>query len=304
MYMGMIGLGRMGGNMARRLGRSGISVHGFSLDALAHTDLSSDANIEVVNRVEEMLAALQRPRVVWMMVPAGAATEENIQMLVKQLTSGDIVVDGGNAHYHDSQRRGRLLAEKGIGFVDAGVSGGVWGLEQGYGLMLGGVREHVDAVLPLVRALAPAPDKGWVYCGASGSGHFVKMVHNGIEYGLMQAYAEGFSVLAAKQDLELPLTGIAQAWCHGTVIRSWLLELTAEVLADKASLDVVAAQVADSGEGRWTAKEAIELGIPTPVISAALMARFSSQGSDDFGARVLAMLRNRFGGHVLPRGGH
>jgi 6-phosphogluconate dehydrogenase len=236
-----------------------------------------------------------------MMVPAGAATEENIQMLVKQLTTGDIVVDGGNAHYLDSQRRGRLLAENGIGFVDAGVSGGVWGFEQGYGLMLGGAREHVDAVLPLIRILAPAPDKGWVYCGASGSGHFVKMIHNGTEYGLMQAYAEGFSLLAARQDLELPLAEIARAWCHGTVIRSWLLELTAEVLADKASLDSVAAQIADSGEGRWTAQEAIELGIPTPVISGALMARFASQGSDDFGARVLAMLRNRFGGHELPR---
>jgi len=301
MHMGMIGLGRMGGNMARRLGRSGISVRGFSLDALASTDLASDANITVFNRIEEMLAAIAHPRVVWMMVPAGAATEENIQMLVKQLTTGDIVVDGGNAHYLDSQRRGRLLAASGIGFVDAGVSGGVWGSEQGYGLMLGGAREHVDAVLPLIRILAPAPDKGWVYCGASGSGHFVKMIHNGIEYGLMQAYAEGFSLLAARQDLELPLAEIARAWCHGTVIRSWLLELTAEVLADKTSLESVAAQIADSGEGRWTAQEAIELGIPTPVISGALMARFASQGSDDFGARVLAMLRNRFGGHALPR---
>lgn len=304
MHMGMIGLGRMGGNMARRLGRSGISVHGFSLDAPRRRDLANERNVEVTNRVEEMLAVLEPPRVVWMMVPAGAATEENIQMLIEQLASGDIVVDGGNARYHDSQRRGRLLGEKGIGFVDAGVSGGVWGLEQGYGLMLGGARKHVDAVLPLIHALAPAPDKGWVYCGASGSGHFVKMVHNGIEYGLMQAYTEGFSLLAARQELELPLAEIAQAWCHGTVIRSWLLELTAEVLADKASLDTVAAQVADSGEGRWTAQEAIELGIPIPVMSAALMARFSSQGGDDFGARVLAMLRNRFGGHVLPRGGH
>ncbi len=302
MHMGMIGLGRMGGNMARRLGRGGISVRGFSLDALASTDLASDANIKVFNRIEEMLVALEPPRVVWMMVPAGAATEENIQILAKQLTSGDIVVDGGNAHFHDSQRRGRLLAENGIGFVDAGVSGGVWGFEQGYGLMLGGAREHIDAVLPLIQALAPAPDRGWVYCGASGSGHFVKMIHNGIEYGLMQAYAEGFSLLAARKDLELPLAEIAQAWCHGTVIRSWLLDLTAEVLADKASMDTVAARIEDSGEGRWTAQEAIELGIPSPVISAALMARFASQGSDDFGARMLAMLRNRFGGHVLPRG--
>jgi len=301
MQTGMIGLGRMGGNMARRLGRRGISVHGFSLDAGARTDLANESNVEIKSRIEEMLAALKPPRVVWMMVPAGTATEENIQALAGQLAPGDIVVDGGNAHYRDSQRRGRLLAEKGIGLVDAGVSGGVWGLEQGYGLMLGGACEQVNTILPLVRALAPAGDKGWVYCGPSGAGHFVKMVHNGIEYGLMQAYAEGFSLLAAKQELDLPLAEIAQAWCHGTVIRSWLLELTADVLQNEASLATVAPEVADSGEGRWTAQEAIDLGIPTPVISAALIARFSSQGGDDFGSRVLAMLRNRFGGHGLPR---
>lgn len=303
MHVGMIGLGRMGGNMARRLGRSGISVRGFSLDADAHAQFAGDSNVEVSNRLEDMLPALERPRVVWMMVPAGAATEENIQSLAQKLAPGDIVVDGGNTHYRDSQRRGQLLAGKKVGFVDAGVSGGVWGLEQGYGLMLGGAREDVNAILPLIHALAPAPDRGWVYCGPSGAGHFVKMVHNGIEYGLMQAYAEGFSLLAARSDLELPLGEIAQAWCHGTVIRSWLLELTAVVLQDKGSVGAVAAQVADSGEGRWTAQEAIELGIPIPVINAALMTRFSSQGADDFGARLLARLRHAFGGHPLPRPG-
>lgn len=300
MQTGMIGLGRMGGSMARRLGRRGIRVHGFSLDTDSRTDLANEGNIEVTNRIEDLLAALDPPRVVWIMVPAGAPTEENIHTLAKRLAPSDIVVDGGNAHYRDSQRRGRFLADRGVGFIDAGVSGGIWGLEQGYGLMLGGARDQVDAILPLIHALAPAPDKGWVYCGPSGAGHFVKMVHNGIEYGLMQAYAEGFSLLAAKQDLELPLPEIAQAWCHGTVIRSWLLELTAGVLEDKGSLEAVAARVADSGEGRWAAQEAIDLGIPIPVINAALMARFSSQGSDDFGARLLAMLRNSFGGHVLP----
>jgi 6-phosphogluconate dehydrogenase len=296
----MIGLGRMGGNMARRLGRRAIHVRGFSLDADARAQFAGDGNIDVSNRIEDVLAALQSPRVVWMMVPAGAATEENIELLARQLAPGDIVVDGGNAHYRDSQRRARLLADKKIGFVDAGVSGGVWGLEQGYGLMLGGARGHVDAILPLIRALAPAPDRGWVYCGPSGAGHFVKMVHNGIEYGLMQAYAEGFALLAARPDLELPLGEIAQAWCHGTVIRSWLLELTAGLLQDENSLHAVAAQIADSGEGRWTAQEAIDLGIPIPVINAALMARFSSQGAGDFGARLLARLRNAFGGHQLP----
>jgi 6-phosphogluconate dehydrogenase len=301
MQTGMIGLGRMGGNMARRLARHGISVHGFSLDAARQAALANEEGIEVAGRIEDMLAVLDPPRVVWLMVPAGAATEDNVRILASRLDAGDIVVDGGNAHYRDSQRRARLLADKGIGFVDAGVSGGVWGLEHGYGLMLGGAREQVDVVLPLVRALAPAADKGWVYCGPSGAGHFAKMVHNGIEYGLMQAYAEGFALLAAREDLELPLADIAQAWCHGTVIRSWLLELAAGVLQDRAALDEAAPQVADSGEGRWTAQEAIDLGIPIPAINAALMARFSSQGRGDFGARLLALLRNAFGGHVVPR---
>jgi 6-phosphogluconate dehydrogenase len=296
----MIGLGRMGGNMARRLGRRGIHVRGFSRDVNASAQFASDNNVQVSNRIEDMLAALPGSRVVWLMVPAGAATQDNIELLARQLAPGDIVVDGGNAHYRDSQRRARLLAANKIGFVDAGVSGGVWGLEHGYGLMLGGAREHVDALLPLIQALAPAPDRGWVHCGASGTGHFVKMIHNGIEYGLMQAYAEGFALLAARADLDLPLAEIAQAWCHGTVIRSWLLELTAGVLKKEESLRTVAAQVADSGEGRWTAQEAIDLGVPIPAINAALMARFSSQGAADFGARLLSRLRNVFGGHQLP----
>ncbi|HEU5482428.1 MAG TPA: decarboxylating 6-phosphogluconate dehydrogenase [Sphingomicrobium sp.] len=297
----MIGLGRMGGGMARRLARSDIPVRGFSRDSRANGRFAEDGDVEVSNRLEDMLAALESPRLVWLMVPAGPATEENVASLAQRLAPGDVVVDGANSHYRDSQRRGLLLAERNIGFIDAGVSGGIWGLEQGYGLMLGGSREHVDAILPLIHALAPAPDRGWTHCGPSGAGHFAKMVHNGIEYGLMQAYAEGFSLLAARRDLELPLAEIAQAWCHGTVIRSWLLELTAGVLQDEDSLGAVAAQVADSGEGRWTAQEAIDLGLPIPVINAALMARFSSQGAGDFGARMLAGLRNAFGGHPLPR---
>ncbi|MGH8198094.1 MAG: phosphogluconate dehydrogenase (NAD(+)-dependent, decarboxylating) [Steroidobacteraceae bacterium] len=300
MRAGMIGLGRMGGNMARRLGRRGVSVCGFSRQAAARAEFASERKVEVSNSIDGLLAALETPRVVWIMVPAGAATEENIQVLAQRLAPGEIVIDGGNAHYRDSQRRGRLLADKGIGFVDAGVSGGIWGLEEGYGLMLGGAREHIDAILPLIHALAPAPDRGWVHCGPPGTGHFVKMVHNGIEYGLMQAYAEGFALLAARPDFELPLGDVAQAWCHGTVIRSWLLELIANVLRNEGSLRAVAAQVADSGEGRWTAQEAIELGIPIPVINAALMTRFSSQGAGDFSARLLALLRNAFGGHTLP----
>ena len=300
MRVGMIGLGRMGGGMARRLARSGIPVRGFSRDAGASGRFADDGDVEVSSRFEDMLAALASPRLVWLMVPAGAATEENVGKLAQRLEPGDIVVDGANSHYRDSQRRGLLLAERKIGFVDAGVSGGIWGLEQGYGLMLGGARGHVGAILPVIRALAPAPDRGWVHCGPSGAGHFVKMVHNGIEYGMMQAYAEGFALMAARPDLGLPLGKIAQAWCHGTVIRSWLLELMAGVLQDEGSLRAVAARVDDSGEGRWTAQEAIDLGIPVPVINAALMARFSSQDAGDFGARLLARVRHAFGGHALP----
>jgi len=302
MQVGMIGLGRMGGNMARRLARSGFPVRGFSLDAGTGSQFADAGDIKVSNRLEDMLARLERPRRVWLMVPAGDATEQNVLALAERLEPGDIVIDGANSYYRDSQRRGLKLAERKIGFVDAGVSGGVWGFDQGYGLMLGGAQEHVDAILPLIRALAPAPDRGWIHCGSSGAGHFTKMVHNGIEYGLMQAYAEGFSILAARGDLGLPLAGIAEAWCHGTVIRSWLLELTAGVLKDEGALRGVAARIADSGEGRWTAQEAIELGIPVPAINAALMARFASQGAGDFGARLLAGVRHAFGGHPLPPG--
>ncbi len=300
MQLGIIGLGRMGGNMARRLARHGIDVTGYGLGADTRSAFADEPRIRIASSLEALLATLPAPRMVWLMVPAGEATEANITALAAQLGAGDLVIDGGNARYQDSQRRGALLAKRGIGFLDAGVSGGVWGLEEGYGLMIGGAREHFDRILPLVRALAPAPDKGWVYCGPVGAGHYTKMIHNGIEYGLMQAYAEGFALLAARKDLELPLAEISQAWCHGTVIRSWLLELTAGVLQDPAALGPVGARIADSGEGRWTAHEAIDLGIPAPVISAALMARFASQGADDFGARLLALVRNAFGGHPLP----
>ena len=301
MKIGLVGAGKMGGNMARRWHRGGADVTIFDRSPEALEGLAAVVGIRTVSSLAALVEALPIPRLLWLMLPTGKPTEQTIGELQERLAPGDLVVDGANAHYRDSQRHAKLLGERGIGFVDVGVSGGIWGLENGYGLMLGGDTAAVDRVMPLARILAPSPDKGVVHCGPVGAGHFAKMVHNGIEYGLMQAYAEGFALLAARPDLELPLAEIAEAWCHGTVIRSWLLELTADVLKDRASLNSISARVADSGEGRWTAQEAIDLGIPIPVITAALMSRFSSQDGGDFADRLLAMLRNAFGGHAVPR---
>lgn len=301
MKIGLIGAGKMGGNMAQRWrqGEAEVAVFDRSVEALKA--LSGTDGISTFPSLRKLVEGLPGPRILWLMLPVGAPTADTIEELTSLLDSGDLVVDGANAHYRDSQRYADQLGRRGIKFVDAGVSGGIWGLEYGYGLMLGGSDEDIQRILPLARILAPGENRGWVHCGPVGAGHFTKMVHNGIEYGLMQAYAEGFSLLASKPDLNLPLATIAEAWCHGTVIRSWLLELTAAALKDGDALDNVGAEIADSGEGRWTAKEAIDLGVPTPVISAALMTRFSSQGGADFGGRLLAMLRNKFGGHDLPR---
>jgi len=303
MQIGVVGAGKMGGNMSQRWQRGGADVFVFDRSKAARDALAGIERLRLFDGLAELVAALPAPRLLWMMLPTGLPTDQTVDELKSLLGRGDLVVDGANAHYRDSQRRSKVLAERGIGFVDAGVSGGIWGIEYGYGLMLGGDPEAIERVSPFARMLAPSPEKGLVHCGPVGAGHFAKMVHNGIEYGLMQAYAEGFSLLAARQkDLGLPLADIAEAWCHGTVIRSWLLELTADVLKNRTSLDSIAPEVADSGEGRWTAQEAIDLGIPAPVISAALTARFSSQGGGDFGARLLAMLRNAFGGHAIPKG--
>jgi len=301
MKIGVVGAGKMGGNMAHRWQRGGAEVLVFDRSAEARRALAGIEPAKIFSTLEEIVAALPTPRLLWLMLPTGKPTEQTIDELHERLAPGDLVVDGANAHYRDSQRHATLLGERGVGFVDAGVSGGIWGLENGYGLMLGGDAAAIDRVMPLAKILAPSPDKGLVHCGPVGAGHFAKMVHNGIEYGLMQAYAEGFALLAARPDLELPLAEIAEAWCHGTVIRSWLLELTADVLKDRESLSSVSATVADSGEGRWTAQEAIDLGIPTPVITAALLSRFSSQDRGAFANRLLAMLRNAFGGHAIPR---
>lgn len=301
MQFAMIGLGRMGGNMVRRLARALLPCAVFDRDAAVRSALAAETGATACDDLAALVAALSAPRIVWMMLPAGAPSAETFEQLRSLLKPGDVIVDGANAWYRDSIARGALAAERGIGFVDAGVSGGVWGLDNGYGLMVGGAEVNVAKVEPYLRALAPAADRGWVRCGRAGAGHFAKMVHNGIEYGMMQSYAEGFALLAAKSELQLDVAAIAESWRHGTVIRSWLLDLTAEFLARDASLRDTAPVVADSGEGRWTAIEAIELGVPTPVMTLALLERFSSQGHDDYAHRLLAEMRAAFGGHAVTR---
>jgi 6-phosphogluconate dehydrogenase len=295
----MIGLGRMGGNMARRLARAGHAVLAWDRSLEARAGAAQEPGVQDAGTLEQLVARLPAPRIVWLMLPAGAPTQETLARLVPLLATGDVVIDGGNAMYKDSQRHATELAAHGIHFVDAGVSGGVWGLENGYGLMVGGDASAVRVIEPVLRSLAPAPDRGWVHCGPAGSGHFTKMVHNGIEYGMMQAYAEGLALMQAKTEMRLDLPRITEAWRHGTVIRSWLLDLTAEFLAQDATLESIAPFVADSGEGRWTALESIELGVPTPIMTLALMERFGSQGKDDYTQRLLARMRLAFGGHAV-----
>jgi 6-phosphogluconate dehydrogenase len=299
MNLGMIGLGRMGANMARRLARAGTRVTAFDPTAEARAALDGESGVATVDAIAALLAALPAPRIVWVMVPAGEITQQVLDELAPQLQRGDIVVDGGNAFYKDTVRRAAVFAERGLSLVDAGVSGGVWGLHNGYGLMVGGPKEAVKTITPLLQQLAPAPDRGWVHCGPTGAGHFAKMVHNGIEYGMMQALAEGLALLQAKREFDFDLAAVAEAWRDGTVIRSWLLDLTAGFLHNDAGLESIAPQVADSGEGRWTALEAVDLGVPAPVMSLALMMRFASQGHSDYANRLLAMMRKSFGGHAV-----
>ncbi len=297
----MVGAGRMGGNMVRRLAQTELPSAVYDWDAAARARLATDSGARDCDSLASLVAALESPRIVWLMLPAGAPTEETLAILLGLLATGDLIVDGANAYYRDSERHAREAEARGIAFVDAGVSGGVWGLEKGYGLMVGGTTAAVAQLQPWLAALAPAVDRGWLHCGPAGAGHFVKMVHNGIEYGMMQAYAEGFALMRAKPGFDLDVAAIAESWRHGTVIRSWLLDLTAEALAADSSLDSIAPQVADSGEGRWTAIEATELGVPTPVMSLALMQRFTSQGRGDYAHRLLARMRQAFGGHAVTR---
>ena len=301
MRIGMIGLGRMGANMARRLARGGARVVAWDRDAAARRALAREPRIAAVRDLDALVDELAAPRVIWLMLPAGRASEDAIARLAPLLARGDVLVDGANAHYRDSMRRAEHLAARGLAYVDAGVSGGIWGLANGYTVMLGGEARAVRRVAPFAKLLAPP--KGWLHCGASGAGHYVKMIHNGIEYGLMQAYAEGFALIRSKQEFALDAAAVAELWRHGSVVRSWLLDLIAENLRRDAALDGIAPVVADSGEGRWTAIEAVELGVPAPVISLALAMRFASQGRADYGAKQLAQLRNSFGGHAVEVGG-
>jgi 6-phosphogluconate dehydrogenase len=289
----------MGGNMARRLRRGGIEVVGFNRGAEVTDALATQTGLVAAYSLEELIAALPSPRIVWLMLPAGEITEQSVRQALALLAPGDVLVDGANSFYKDSMRRAGLAAAAGVHYIDAGVSGGIWGLDNGYALMVGGSPQAFALVEPAVRVLAPGPQAGWLHCGPAGSGHFVKMIHNGIEYGMMQAYAEGFALMKSREDFALDLGAIAEMWRHGSVVRSWLLDLTAEFLAADQQLDGVAPVVADSGEGRWTAMEAIEQGVPAPVMSLALMMRYASQGGDEYSAKLLAKMRQGFGGHAL-----
>lgn len=298
MDIGMIGLGRMGGNMAERLRRAGHHVVGFDPSPKAR-EVWTGRDGEAVASLDALVGQLSSPRAVWMMVPAGEITGKTVTALKSLLGRGDVLVDGGNAHYKDTLQRAAELQEAGIHYVDCGTSGGVWGLAEGYSMMVGGDSGAIERLRPIFEALAPAPDKGWGRVGEVGSGHFTKMVHNGIEYGLMQAYAEGFSVLRHKRDFDLDLHQVAEIWREGSVVRSWLLDLTADALKKNPSMDGIAPYVADSGEGRWTVAEAIDLNVAAPVISLALIERLRSRDTDSFSDKLLAAMRNQFGGHAV-----
>lgn len=299
MQLGMVGLGRMGANMTRRLLEGG--------HELIVTDLSADAVAASVadgavgaTTLEELVSKLQAPRAVWVMVPAGDPTEKTIAQLANALTPGDIIIDGGNSNYKNAMRHHVELSERGLHFVDVGTSGGIWGLKEGYSMMIGGETAVVESLHPIFETLAPAPDMGWGHVGPAGAGHFAKMIHNGIEYGMMQAFAEGFSILRGKSEFSFDLAEVARIWQHGSVVRSWLLDLIQAALADDQKLEDIAAYVPDSGEGRWTVFEAIDLNISAPVITLSLQNRIRSR-EDGYTEKLLSIMRNQFGGHAIKR---
>ncbi len=298
MQLGMIGLGKMGANMTTRLLRGGhdVIVYDRSADAVK---TASAGGARGSASLEELVRQLAAPRAVWIMVPSGAPTEQTVVSLMGLLARGDTIIDGGNSNYKDSVRRAAMVREKGIELVDCGTSGGIWGLREGYSMMIGGEKRAVDRLRPIFATLAPAANKGWGHVGPSGSGHFVKMVHNGIEYGLMQAYAEGFSILKHKKDFSLDLAQVAEIWRTGSVVRSWLLDLTAIALKENPEMTGIAPWVVDSGEGRWTVAEAVDLDVPAPVITLSLIGRLRSRDPESYSDKLLAAMRNQFGGHAI-----
>jgi 6-phosphogluconate dehydrogenase len=300
MRLGMIGLGRMGANMAQRLMRGGHQLAVFDPKPQARSELE-DKGAVAADSLAALVAKLPAPRILWLMVPAGEITDGTLADLLPLLAAGDTVVDGGNSNYKDTQRRAKTFAERRIHYVDCGTSGGVWGLAEGYSMMIGGDEGAVERLRPIFETLAPAKDRGWGRVGPAGAGHFTKMVHNGIEYGLMQAYAEGFSILKHKSDLGLDVHQVAEIWRHGSVVRSWLLDLTAAALEKNPAMTGIAPYVSDSGEGRWTVAEAIDLDVPAPVITLSLLQRLRSRDADSYSDKLLAAMRNQFGGHAIKK---
>ena len=302
MELGMIGLGRMGGNMVQRLLIAGHRVVVYDTSSFA-VSASESQGASGSNSLEDMVSHLKPPRAIWLMLPQGQPTQDTIDRLVPLLSPADVILDGGNANYKETLTRAENLSNRGIVFMDVGISGGIWGLSEGYTLMVGGPTEVYQRLEPIFQSLAPGPDRGHSHVGPVGAGHFVKMVHNGVEYALMEAYAEGFELMAAKEEFDLDLTQIANTWRHGSVVRSWLLDLVVSALEEDPSLSDLQAYVEDSGEGRWTVQESVELAVPAPVITLSLLQRFRSRQAQPFGAKLLAALRNQFGGHPVRRSG-
>jgi 6-phosphogluconate dehydrogenase len=300
MELGVIGLGKMGGFMTERWQNAGHQIVAFDLDKAA-VERAAKKGAKPADSLESMAKQLAAPRAVWMMVPSGDPVDQTIAKLMPFLSQGDTIIDGGNSNYKDSQRRAAELKTKGIAFVDAGTSGGVWGLKEGYSLMVGGEKDAVARLTPIFEALAPAKNQGWGHVGPAGAGHFVKMIHNGIEYALMQSYAEGLDLIRAKEEFHIDLHQVTEIWRYGSVVRSWLLDLMSDALGKNPALEGIGPYVADSGEGRWTAKEAIDLGVSTPVMNIALYQRFTTHDKEHFADRLLAVTRNEFGGHAIQK---
>jgi 6-phosphogluconate dehydrogenase len=304
MKIAMLGLGKMGGSMATRIIKNGHEVVGYDTSHEIVSRLEKTEKLIPSSSVKEAVSKIEGQKIIWMMLPAGEITKKQIADLIPLLNKGDIIVDGGNSNFKQSVKMGSMLEEYDIGFMDCGTSGGVWGLDNGYCLMVGASLEVAKAVEPILQALAPSPQKGWLHVGPVGAGHFTKMIHNGIEYGMMESFAEGLELLKGREEYAINIADVTELWRHGSVVRSWLLDLTAEALKGDQDLEKIEPYVADSGEGRWTAVEAIEQGIPAPVLTQALQVRFRSQEkSKGYGYKILSIMRNAFGGHVMKKKG-